>query len=150
MTLGSEGVDGVGGERGAVGVGVDALTGPRAGHELQGYVRRIRTLMVRYAAHRLQPAGPLPPEPGGSSSPSRPPSLGSPTCGRTGPLYDCSGLVQGAYAAGREDLVFMGSSAQLGTATHVGDLMVDDAYHGAVVRIEPYNSPDLTGLGRIT
>ena len=151
--------------------------------QTQGYVRRIRTLMVRYAA-------PTPPAAtGGITAPAATGAvgvaiafasarLGQPYLwGGAGPLYDCSGLVQAAYAAAGialprtseaqqvtaapvtdprpGDLVFMGPSGQLGTATHVGiviggGLMVDDPHPGAVVRIEPYNWPDLTGFGRIT
>jgi len=148
--------------------------------QTQAYVRRIRALMVRYAA-------PTPPAAtGGTAAPGAAgvaiafasARLGQPYLwGGTGPLYDCSGLVQAAYAAAGialprtseaqqvraapvtdprpGDLVFMGPSGQLGTATHVGiviggGLMVDDPHPGAVVRIEPYNWPDLTGFGRIT
>jgi len=148
--------------------------------QTQGYVRRIRTLMVRYAA-------PTPPATTGRSTAPGAAGvaiafasarLGQPYLwGGTGPLYDCSGLVQAAYAAAGialprtseaqqvtaapvtyprpGDLVFMGPSGQPGTATHVGiviggGLMVDDPHPGAVVRIEPYTWPDLTGFGRIT
>jgi len=148
--------------------------------QTQGYVRRIRTLMAGYAA---------PPAPAATSRITAPGAagvaiafasarLGQPYLwGGTGPLYDCSGLVQAAYAAAGialprtsqaqqatatpvadprpGDLVFMGPSGQLGTATHVGiiiggGLMVDDPHPGAAVRIEPYNWPDLTGFARIT
>jgi len=148
--------------------------------QTQAYVSRIRTLMAGYAA-------PTPPAAtGGTAAPGAAgvaiafasARLGQPYLwGGTGPLYDCSGLVQAAFAAGGialprtseaqqatatpvtdprpGDLVFMGPSGQLGTATHVGivigdGLMVDDPHPGAVVRIEPYNWPDLTGFARIT
>ncbi len=148
--------------------------------QTQGYVRRIRALMAGYAA-------PTPPAAtGGTAAPGAAgvaiafasARLGQPYLwGGTGPLYDCSGLVQAAYAAAGialprtseaqqvtaapvtdpqpGDLVFMGPSGQPGTATHVGiviggGLMVDDPHPGAAVRIEPYNWPDLTGFGRIT
>lgn len=148
--------------------------------ETQAYVRRIRTLMVRYTA-------PPPAAPAGGTAAGGAAGvaiafasarLGQPYLwGGTGPLYDCSGLVQAAYAAAGialprtseaqqatatpvtdprpGDLVFMGPSTQLGTATHVGivignGLMVDDPHPGAVVRTEPYTWSDLTGFGRIT
>jgi len=148
--------------------------------QTQGYVRRIRTLMVRYAAPTPPAATGRTAAPGaaGVAIAFAFARLGQPYLwGGTGPLYDCSGLVQAAYAAAGialprtseaqqvtaapvtdprpGDLVFMGPSGQLGTATHVGiviggGLMVDDPHPGAVVRIEPYNWPDLTGFGRIT
>jgi len=90
--------------------------------------------------------------------------------------FDCSGLTSYAYAAAGVtlprtsqaqqaaaspvtdprpgDLVFMGGSGT-GTATHVGiviggGLMVDAPHPGSVVRVEPYNWPDLAGFGRVT
>ncbi len=80
--------------------------------QTQGYVRRIRTLMVRYAAHCRRTTSQA--ATGGTTAYGAAgvvvafasAKLGQPyLCGRTGPLYDCSGLVQGAYAAGREDVV---------------------------------------------
>jgi len=148
--------------------------------QTQGYVRRIRTLMVRYAAPTPPAATGRITAPGaaGVAIAFASAKLGQPYLwGGAGPLYDCSGLVQAAYAAAGialprtseaqqvtatpvtdprpGDLVFMGPSGQPGTATHVGiviggGLMVDDPHPGAVVRIEPYNWPDLTGFGRIT
>jgi len=148
--------------------------------QTQGYVRRIRTLMVRYAEPTPPAATGRTAAPGaaGGAIAFASAKLGQPYLwGGTGPLYDCSGLVQAAYASAGialprtseaqqvsaapvtdpqpGDLVFMGPSGQLGTATHVGiviggGLMVDDPHPGAVVRIEPYNWPDLTGFGRVT
>jgi len=149
--------------------------------ETQGYVRSIRTLMVRYAASAPPAAtasGGAASEAGGVAIAFATARLGQPYLwGGSGPLYDCSGLVQAAYAAAGialprtseaqqatatpvtdprpGDLVFMGPSTQLGTASHVGivignGLMIDDPHTGAVIRIEPYNWPDLTGFGRVT
>ncbi len=149
--------------------------------ETQGYVRSIRTLMVKYAAPTPPPAtasGGAASGAGGVAIAFATARLGQPYLwGGSGPLYDCSGLVQAAYAAAGiavprtseaqqatatpvtdprpGDLVFMGPSTQLGTASHVGivienGLMIDDPHTGAVIRIEPYNWPDLTGFGRVT
>ncbi len=149
--------------------------------ETQGYVRSIRTLMVKYAA----PTPPADTAAGEAASGAGGVAIAFATArlgqsylwGGSGPLYDCSGLVQAAYAAAGialprtsqaqqatatpvtdprpGDLVFMGPSTQLGTASHVGiviggGLMVDDPHTGAVIRIEPYNWPDLTSFGRVT
>jgi len=149
--------------------------------ETQGYVRSIRTLMVKYAAPTPPPAttgGTAATGAGGVAIAFATARLGQPYLwGGSGPLYDCSGLVQAAYAAAGialprtseaqqatvtpvtdprpGDLVFMGPSTQLGTASHVGivignGLMVDDPHTGAVIRTEPYNWPDLAGFGRVT
>ncbi len=153
--------------------------------ETQGYVRSIRTLMAKYTAPTPPPAAAIGPGAFGAGAIAiaiaiafATARLGQPYLfGGTGPLYDCSGLTQAAYAAAGialprtseaqqatatpvtdpqpGDLVFMGPSAQLGTASHVGIVigngqMIDDPHTGAVLRIEPYDWPDLAGFGRVS
>ncbi len=154
--------------------------------ETQGYVRSIRALMVTYtaptppaaAAFGAGASGAGAPGAGGVAIAFATARLGQPYLwGGSGPLYDCSGLVQAAYAAAGValprtsqaqqmaatpvtdpqpgDLVFMGPSTQPGTASHVGIVigggqMIDDPHTGAVIRTEPYDWPDLAGFGRVT
>jgi len=149
--------------------------------ETQGYVGSIRALMVTYAAAGPPAAAASGAGAGGAGEVAiafTTARLGQPyRWGGSGPLYDCSGLVQAAYAAAGValprtsqaqqmaatpvtdpqpgDLVFMGPSTQLGTASHVGIVigggqMIDDPHTGAVIRTEPYDWPDLAGFGRVT
>jgi len=142
--------------------------------ETQSYVTAITRLAATYAAPVAAPAtGRAATVIGVAMSFRGTPYLWG---GSTPGGFDCSGLTAYAYAAAGVtlsrtsqaqqaaaspvsdprpgDLVFMGGSGT-GTATHVGiviggGLMVDAPHPGSVVRIEPYNWPDLAGFGRVT